>query len=48
MTVLLSEDVEDDLRENYPHLYQHIDGVLVYQNGDENPAYAVFIEVHKL
>lgn len=44
---MLREDVESDLIHAYPDLYSiNSDGLLVYKNGFNNPAYVVDIGVY--
>lgn len=46
--MLLVEDVEDDLLEQFPAYYKKEGSVLVYQNGLDNDKYLVEIRVHRL
>lgn len=43
--MLLVEDVQDDLIEEYPQYSRSRDGILIYQNGRGNPRYIVDINV---
>lgn len=52
--MLLNADVQDDLIEKLPEYYSYLkidesgEDVLVYQNGKDNPRYAVFVQVYPL
>lgn len=46
--MLLREDVEDDLLEEFPMYYRKEGMVLIYQNGVDNDRYMVEIRVHRL
>lgn len=46
--MLLAEDVEGDLIEWLPEYYKRNDDLLVYQNGKDNPRYAVVVKVYPL
>ena len=46
--MLLREDVEDDLLEEFPMYYRKEGMVLVYQNGKDNDRYLVEITVHNI
>jgi len=46
--MLLREDVEDDLLEEFPMYYRKEGQVLIYQNGEHNDRYMVEIRVHRL
>lgn len=46
--MLLREDVEDDLLEEFPMYYRKEGMMLVYQNGVDNDRYVVEIKVHNI
>lgn len=46
--MLLREDVEDDLMEEFPMYYRKEGQVLIYQNGKDNDRYIVEIRVHNI
>jgi hypothetical protein len=46
--MLLREDVEDDLMEEFPMYYRKEGQVLIYQNGVNNDRYMVEIRVHNI
>lgn len=46
--MLLREDVEDDLLEEFPMYYRKEGMVLIYQNGVDNDRYLVEITVHNI
>lgn len=46
--MLLREDVEDDLLEQFPMYYRKEGMVLIYQNGKDNDRYLVEITVHNI
>ncbi len=46
--MLLREDVEDDLMEEFPMYYRKEGQVLIYQNGKDNDRYMVEIKVHNI
>ncbi len=46
--MLLREDVEDDLLEEFPMYYRKEGMVLIYQNGKDNDRYMVEIKVHNI
>lgn len=46
--MLLREDVEDDLMEEFPMYYRKEGQVLIYQNGKDNDRYMVEIRVHNI
>lgn len=46
--MLLREDVEDDLLEEFSMYYRKEGQVLIYQNGADNDRYLVEIKVYKL
>lgn len=46
--MLLCEDVEDDLLEEFPMYYRKHGQVLIYQNGKDNDRYMVEIKVHNI
>lgn len=46
--MLLREDVEDDLLEEFPMYYRKEGMVLIYQNGKDNDRYLVEITVHNI
>ncbi len=46
--MLLREDVEDDLMEEFPMYYREEGQVLIYQNGADNDRYMVEIKVHNI
>jgi hypothetical protein len=46
--MLLREDVEDDLLEEFPMYYRKEGMVLIYQNGEKSDRYMVEIKVHNI
>lgn len=46
--MLLREDVEDDLMEEFPMYYRKEGMMLIYQNGKDNDRYVVEIKVHNI
>lgn len=46
--MLLREDVEDDLLEEFPMYYRKEGMVLIYQNGKDSDRYLVEITVHNI
>jgi hypothetical protein len=46
--ILLSQDVEDDLLEEFGMYYQKQGMVLIYQNGADNDRYMVEIKVYNI
>ena len=46
--MLLFQDVEDDLLEEFPMYYRKEGVALVYQNGVDNDRYLVEITVHNI
>lgn len=46
--MLMREDVEDDLLEEFGMYYRKEGMVLIYQNGAENDRYLVEITVHNI
>lgn len=46
--MLLREDVEDDLLEEFPMYYRKEGMALIYQNGVDNDRYLVEIKVHNI
>ena len=46
--MLLREDVEDDLLEEFGMYYRKEGMVLIYQNGKDNDRYLVEITVHNI
>ncbi len=46
--MLLREDVEDDLLEEFPMYYRKEGMVLIYQNGKDSDRYMVEIKVHNI
>lgn len=46
--MLLREDVEDDLLEEFPDYYRKEGQVLIYQNGKDNDRYMVEIKIFNI
>lgn len=46
--MLLREDVEDDLMEEFPMYYRKEGQVLIYQNGETSDRYMVEIKVYNI
>lgn len=46
--MILKEDVEDDLLEEFSMYYRKEANLLIYQNGQHGEEYLVEIRVHKL
>ena len=46
--MLMYQDVEDDLLEEFPMYYRKDANLLIYQNGVEGVEYLVEIKVYKL
>ena len=46
--MLLREDVEDDLLEEFGMYYRKEGQILIYQNGLDNPRYMIEIKIHPL
>ena len=46
--MLLKEDVEDDLLEEFGMYYHKEASILVYKNGEHGDEYMIEIKVHKL
>lgn len=44
--MLLDEDIVDDLLSSYPMYYKREGGLLIYQNGKDNPKYLVEVRAH--
>ena len=46
--MILKEDVEDDLLEEFGMYYRKEANLLIYQNGEHGTQYLIEIKVHKL